>query len=94
MTSTPIGGHLGADSVLGSVQLGVHIIKDGIRGSELSHNVMGRGSEARVKVPAFQHQFIAVRECVKSVPQAYHRLTKMEDNFLAAACDCQLSGTL
>lgn len=60
MTSTTIGSHLGADSVLGSVQLRVHIIKDGIRGSELSHNVVGRGSEARVKVPAFQHQFIAV----------------------------------
>ena len=48
--------------LLSSIQLGVSIIKDGVRRSEVSHNVVWRRSEIRVIVPAVQHQFIAAGE--------------------------------
>ena len=48
--------------LLSSIQFGVSIIKDRVRRSELSHNVVWRRSEIRVIVPAVQHQFIAAGE--------------------------------
>ena len=41
------------------MNLRVSVVKDGVRGSELGHYVVGRRSQTGVQMPALQHQVIA-----------------------------------